>query len=217
MPYRLYYSARDLYFLPLIVLFTFLMNTLIVISSTRPESVSASAAFLTTEYLNKYGTDTHVLDLRQTPLPLFSEDNRTLDEYATILALVHNADCYILSTPDFHGSMSGILKNFLDYFWTEFAGKLFGIICASHDKGLTAMDHIRTVIRQCYGWSLPYGIGLSENDLDRYGTLHNPYLNKRLQMFARDMYMYGKLISRQRLEDLGGADEMTYMARYREH
>lgn len=193
------------------------MNTLIVISSTRPESVSAYAALYTADHLKKQGSDTHILDLRKTPLPLFSDENRTIPEYAAILKLVHNADCYVLSTPDFHGSMSGILKNFLDYFWTEFAGKLFGIICASHDKGLTAMDHIRTVIRQCYGWSLPYGIGLSENDLDQYGTLHNPRLDKRLQMFARDMYVYGNIISEQRLSDLGGNDTMTYMARYKEH
>jgi len=191
------------------------MNALIVISSTRPESVSAAAALLTAEYLSKSGIAVHILDLRQTPLPLFSEDNRTMPEYADILSLVHNADCYILSTPDFHGSMSGILKNFLDYFWTEFAGKLFGIICASHDKGLTAMDHIRTVIRQCYGWSLPYGVGLSESDFNQHGTPNNDRVSKRLQMFARDITVYGNLISIQRLKDLEGNEELTYMARYR--
>ena len=68
------------------------------------------------------------------------------------------ADAFLLATPDYHGSMSGAMKNFLDYHWEEFAGKLFGYICASHEKGLTAMDQMRTAVRQCYGWSLPYGV-----------------------------------------------------------
>ena len=77
------------------------------------------------------------------------------------------ADAFLLATPDYHGSMSGAMKNFLDYHWEEFAGKLFGYICASHEKGLTAMDQMRTAVRQCYGWSLPYGVSVhGEHDFD---------------------------------------------------
>jgi NAD(P)H-dependent FMN reductase len=72
--------------------------------------------------------------------------------------MVKWADAFILATPDYHGSMAGSMKNFLDYFWSEFAGKLFGYICSSHEKGLTVMDQMRTAVRQCYGWSMPYGI-----------------------------------------------------------
>ncbi|MFL6423008.1 MAG: NADPH-dependent FMN reductase [Nitrososphaeraceae archaeon] len=71
------------------------------------------------------------------------------------------ADSIILSSPDYHGSMSGAIKNFLDYFWEEFAGKTFGYIVASHEKGLTVADQMRTAIRQCYGWSMPYNISIN--------------------------------------------------------
>jgi len=37
------------------------------------------------------------------------------------------------------------MKNFLDHFWREFAGKLFATIVASHEKGLTVTDQLRTV------------------------------------------------------------------------
>jgi NAD(P)H-dependent FMN reductase len=36
------------------------------------------------------------------------------------------ADAFVLASPDYHGSMSGVMKNFLDHFWEEFAGKAFG-------------------------------------------------------------------------------------------
>ena len=34
--------------------------------------------------------------------------------------LVKWADAFVLATPDYHGSMSGTMKNFLDFFWKEF-------------------------------------------------------------------------------------------------
>ena len=50
------------------------------------------------------------------------------------------ADAFVLVSPDYHGSMSSVMKNFLDHFWEEFAGKVFGYICTSHEKGLTVMS-----------------------------------------------------------------------------
>ena len=72
---------------------------------------------------------------------------------------VNWADALILASPDYHGSMSGTIKNFLDHFWREFAGKTFAYVCTSHERGLTVMDQMRTAVRQCYGWSMPYGVG----------------------------------------------------------
>ena len=190
------------------------MTTLIIISSSRERSVSATAAYDIASYIRASGHQVEIIDLRETPLPLFSEMERSEPLYFQMRESVQRADNIILSTPDFHGSMSGALKNFLDYFWTEFAGKLFGIVCASHDKGLTAMDHIRTVIRQCYGWALPYGIGLSERELSETGTIDNPLIQKKITMFARDMVTYGLLLSNQREDDLHNSDP-TFMARYR--
>ena len=68
-----------------------------------------------------------------------------------------------------------------------FAGKLFGYVCASHEKGLTVMDHMRRAVRQCYGWSLPYGVSVhGEQDFDATGAVTNPRLTARLRMLARD-------------------------------
>jgi NAD(P)H-dependent FMN reductase len=68
----------------------------------------------------------------------------TINEIVEITELVKWADAFVLATPDYNVSMSGSLKNFLDYFWSEFAGKTFGYIVASHEKGLTVMDQMRT-------------------------------------------------------------------------
>ena len=119
-------------------------------------------------------------------------ETATADVVRAVAAAVTWADAFLLSTPDYHGSMSGAMKNFLDYHWEEFAGKLFGYICASHEKGLTAMDQMRTAVRQCYGWSLPYGVSVhGDQDFDASGAMTNPRVAARLRMLARDLTVYG--------------------------
>jgi hypothetical protein len=45
------------------------------------------------------------------------------------------------------------------------------------------MDQMRTAIRQCYGWSLPYGVSINgELDFDAKGEIINDLLIKRLDM-----------------------------------
>ena len=81
--------------------------------------------------------------------------------------------------------MAGSMKNFLDYFWSEFAGKLFGYICSSHEKGLTVMDQMRTAVRQCYGWSMPYGISINgEKDFETNGDIRNEAVLRRMQVLV---------------------------------
>jgi FMN reductase len=98
-------------------------------------------------------------------------------EIQKVTNYVNWADAFVLVSPDYHSSMSGSIKNFLDYYWKEFAGKIFGYICTSHEKGLTVLDQMRTVVRQCYGWSLPYSISVNgEIDFNGEGELINSLL-----------------------------------------
>jgi NAD(P)H-dependent FMN reductase len=168
----------------------------------------------------KFSADVQLLDLRETKLPFYSpstsSDDSSNGSIKRITQLVEWADVFILASPDYHGSMSGTMKNFLDYFWEEFAGKTFGYLCTSHEKGLTVMDQMRTAVRQCYGWSMPYGISInSGEDLNSNGEVVNAQLSKRLNMLARDLVVYGRLIRNQFKKDLLANDQDTYAAKYR--
>ena len=169
---------------------------------------------------NKYGAQTLILDLRETRLPLYNPTVRPGEpvdnNIQTASRVVKWADALVLASPDYHGSMSGTVKNFLDYFWEEFAGKTFGYLCTSHEKGLTVMDQMRTAVRQCYGWSMPYGISVNgEQDFNAKGEIINVTLSRRLTMLARDLSIYGKLIREQFQKDLEDNDSYTFAARYR--
>ena len=156
-----------------------------------------------------------LLELQADPLPLMNPESAWTAPYmGPIKARVMAADVILLATPDYHGSMSGALKNFLDHFWKEFAGKLFVSIVGSHEKGLTVHDQIRTVARQCYAWALPYGVSFSDKEDLTDGRVTSPALQARIEMMVRDTRVYGGLIAAQRRADLSGT-EPGFLARHR--
>lgn len=187
-------------------------------SSMRKHSYSTLAVNMVLDLSKKnYDAETNLLDLRRTKLPIYNPDDSFHTNIQEMGHLLEWADAFVLASPDYHGSMSGVMKNFLDHFWEEFAGKTFGYICASHEKGLTVMDQMRTAVRQCYGWSLPYGVSISgEQDFNDKEEIINNSLDKRLRMLARDLVVYGSLIREQFLQDIADDDiSDTFAARYR--
>jgi NAD(P)H-dependent FMN reductase len=206
------------------------INVLGVAGSMRKGSMSSHALKLVLEEAKKYGSDSRVLELREVRLPIYDPSRSESDvSYQdvngnhenvlnTVTEAINWADAFVLASPDYHGSMSGAMKNFLDYFWEEFAGKTFGYIIASHEKGLTVADQMRTSVRQCYGWSMPYNISINgANDFNSAGNPANSMLANRIKMLARDLVTYGTLIRRQFLKDVINKEVSdSYASRYRE-
>lgn len=191
------------------------LKVLGVAGSMRQTSYSTTVLKMALEEAQKRGAQTRLLVLREADLPMYAPNSSSpaLDK---VTKEVEWADAFILASPDYHGSMSGVLKNFLDHFYEEFAGKLFGYVVASHEKGLTVMDQMRTAVRQCYGWSMPYGVSVSGVSDFAQGKLTNERIEKRIQMMARDLVVYGRLIKAQLAQDLAGTEEATFAARYRQ-
>ena len=191
------------------------LNVLAVVGSLNRISSTRTVIAHVARQLKATGAVVDLLDLLDEPLALFNPDLAHQSQgFAALQNRVQQADVYVLGTPDYHGSISSAMKNFLDHFWHEFAGKLFATIVASHEKGLTVTDQLRTVARQCYAWSLPYGVSFADQaDVQGEEIIREP-LQQRLEMLARDSRVYGELLARQRRADLAGTDA-GFMARWR--
>jgi NAD(P)H-dependent FMN reductase len=206
-------------------------NILGIAGSMRKGSFSTHALKLVLKEANRYGSDSRALELREVRLPIYDPSGSESEELyqdvngnrenilETVTEAIKWADAFVLASPDYHGSMSGAMKNFLDYFWEEFAGKTFGYIIASHEKGLTVADQMRTSVRQCYGWSMPYNISINgANDFNSAGNPINSTLTNRIKMLARDLVAYGTLIRRQFLHDVMNKEiSDSYASHYREY
>jgi len=187
-------------------------------SSLRKNSSSNKTLKIVLDKSQRYGANTSIIELSKINFPIFNPNKpkEVSEDIEKINDQVINADAFILATPDYHGSMSGGMKNFLDYYWYEFSGKIFGYIVSSHEKGLTVMDHMRTTIRQCYGWSLPYSLSINtEYDLDEHSNINNPKLLLRIENMSRDIVIYGKLLRMQFIHDTNNKEPTTFAFQFK--
>ncbi len=191
------------------------LHILAVVGSREPTSSTRTVVVHLAEALRGAGCTVDLLDLSQEAMSLYTPSTTpTQPGFPELKARIVRADVFLLGTPDYHGSVSGVLKNFLDHFWREFTGKLFVPLVASHEKGLTVMDQLRTVARQCYAWALPYGVSFRDPADVANGQIVSDALRERLAMAARDVRVYGTLLARQRQADLAGSDP-GFLARLR--
>jgi FMN reductase len=92
------------------------------------------------------GAEVRVWDLVEKPLPLVgaegSWDDSNVKEFQ---ALAIECDGYILTSPEYHGTMSGVMKNTLDWVYKDHVGgKAFGLM--STLGGITnsnTLNHMR--------------------------------------------------------------------------
>jgi|ERR687890_1506841 FMN reductase len=99
---------------------------------------------------------------------------------------------------------------------TNLLEKPLAIFALLYEKGLTVMDQMRTVVRQCYGWTMPYGVSINgEQDFEAKGDIRNMRLAQRLEMLARDLVMYGRLIREQLNRNLISSESNTFDAHHR--
>ena len=84
--------------------------------SLRPKSYTYQALKLAAERVQVLGASVEILDLRTMQLP-FCHGGDDYPDYPDVERLrqcVKEADGLILATPEYHGSVSGVLKNALD-------------------------------------------------------------------------------------------------------
>ncbi len=72
------------------------------------------------------------------------------------------------------------------------------------------MEQMRVAVRQCYGWSMPYGVAVSGDEAALASATE-----ARLRMLGRDLTVYGTLIRDQFKRDMEPGDMDTFAARYR--
>ncbi len=102
-----------------------------IIGSLRQGSYSALALKEAVNRVQALGATVDLLDLREMQLP-FCNGGDEYPDYPDVDILrekVKAADALILATPEYHGSVSGVMKNALDLMSFEhLSGKVTGMI-----------------------------------------------------------------------------------------
>jgi FMN reductase len=162
--------------------------------SLRSNSYSQLTLGLAGDRLAALGAEVELLDLREMNLP-FCHGGKEYPDYPDVARLqqaFYDADGFVLVTPEYHGSVSGVLKNALDLMsFDQLDGKVAGMISIlGGQSNSNALNDLRTIMRWVHTWVIPeqVAIGQAWQAFDDQGKLTDAKLSQRLDGFAQSLY-----------------------------
>ena len=194
------------------------MKLQIIIGSTRPNRVTPRVAkWVAAQAKELPGTEAELVDLANYDLPLFNEPsspqftpNRkpetAVDKWLLKLA---EADAYVLVTPEYNRSTSGVLKNALDYIDFQFEKKPVALVGHGSTGGAQAISHLRGILPGLLAVTVPratYFSGASEG-LDENGNLSKEIAAKpygphtAIKQTLEDLKWYSDALATARTKD----------------
>lgn len=147
--------------------------------STRAESYNKKLVKIAAEGARAAGAHVTYLDLRDLPLPLFDEDLEAREGMPAhgrkLKDLLMAHDGFLISAPEYNSSISGVLKNAID--WASrreaneeplvcFKGKVACLMSASPGAlgGLRGLVHVRAILGNIGVLVLPDQWAISKAD-----------------------------------------------------
>jgi NAD(P)H-dependent FMN reductase len=130
------------------------INIKIIVGSTREGRFSDRAAsWINTEMSKQSGVTTEILDLRDYAMPFFNEsmspayiqEPYTHEAVARFTKKIHEGDGYIMVTPEYNHSTSGVLKNAVDWVYKEWNNKAVAFVSYGSVGGARAIEQLRLI------------------------------------------------------------------------
>ena len=135
--------------------------------STRPESSSEVALRMAADGARRDGAEVTIISGRTLLFPIYDTETTERDPRAQALVdAVRAADGLIIVSPGYHGGISGLVKNALDYV-EDLAGDprpyldgmAVGCIAVAHgwQATVSTLQQLRQVVHALRGWPTPLG------------------------------------------------------------
>ena len=123
------------------------LNIGIIIGSTREGRVSPQVATWVKEVADKRGDANYtIIDIADYKLPLLGEPGGDASGAAAWSQAVAAQDGFIFIVQEYNHSISGALKNALDYLRVEWNNKAAGIVSYGSVGGARAAEHLRGIL-----------------------------------------------------------------------
>ncbi len=161
--------------------------------SLREGSYGFQSLNLVTQRLVALGAEVEIVDLRSLNLPFCDggKDYSAYPDVAKLKQIVKAADGLVLATPEYHGSLSGVMKNALDLLtFEELSGKVTGLMSVlGGQSNSNALNDLRIIMRWVHAWVIPsqIAIGQAWQVFDKEGNLLDEKLAERFDQFAQSL------------------------------
>ncbi|MFB9326845.1 NADPH-dependent FMN reductase [Paenibacillus aurantiacus] len=135
------------------------MKIAIIAGSNRKNATSTHLSAYLARLIERNGFQATLFDLHEKPLPFFSPDEygTTHPQVVALKQTVLDADAVVLATPEYHGSISGVLKNALDFLSQDhFSGKpVLSVSSAGGAVGVSSLQQLQAIVRNLHGINAP--------------------------------------------------------------
>jgi FMN reductase len=151
----------------------------------RPTSKSGMMVNLALSYAELKGAEVLFWDCAEKPLPFVGEDgcweNANVKEFQE---LASSCDAFLICSPEYHGTMSGVMKNTFDWLYDKHVGgKVFGLMCTLGGmQNSNTLNHMRIMLRWLHAWPVPeqLAVGHVKEAFDDEGNLVDEDIRTRL-------------------------------------
>ena len=142
----------------------------------RPLSSTEQSLRIALASAAAHGAEIELLGAEALDLPMFrpAADAALTAKALHLVTEVRRADALIIGSPGYHGGISGLVKNALDYLEELRAdphpylhGKAVGLITtgAGWQATSTTMAALRDVVHALRGWPTPLGVGVNTSEV----------------------------------------------------
>jgi NAD(P)H-dependent FMN reductase len=168
----------------------------IIVGSTRPGRVSPQVAKWTYEQAKqRKDAEFEIVDIQDYNLPVLDEPLPSMIPYAKEhtkkwSAKIASLDGFIFVTPEYNHSISGALKNAIDFLYKEWNNKVAGFVSYGSTGGVRAVEHLRGILAEVQIADVRGHVSLSLfTDFENYsvfkpGPAHAPQLNTLLDQIV---------------------------------
>lgn len=140
--------------------------------STAPMAASERALRIAAQECIEAGAEVEFLTGRDLIVPIYDTE-APVPEPATrpLVDALRRADGVLLASPGYHGAVSGLVKNALDYAEElrrderpYLEGRAVGLIAVAHgwQTAVSTLGQLRTIVHALRGWPTPLGIAVND-------------------------------------------------------
>jgi FMN reductase len=174
-----------------------------VCGSLSADGATKKALAIALKGAAEYNAETTLLELREFDLVFYGSVPQ--DEYPPdVLQLrqaLKDSQGIILATPEYHGSLTGALKNMLDLMSIEdFETKIIGLVgvAGGHIGAINSLNTMKTICRNLHCWVLPQEVSIanSAQTFDDNGAVKDPAIEERLLNVGRQVVKFASVQQR---------------------
>lgn len=175
--------------------------------TTRAGSATERALRAALRSAEESGAETCLLSGPDIDLPNYAPDRAAATPASLrLIALARRADAVILASPGYHGSLSGLVKNALDYLEgmrdderPYLDGRAVGCIsvAAGWQAAVGTLTALRSVVHALRGWPTPLGVAINsiECAFGPDGDCSDPRVADHLAIVGRQTVEFSTLRS----------------------